>query len=265
MTLIQNLKFIMLLAKMKMSRMMAFRFGFFGGSIVNIVSFAIRIVTFSVIFGHVEAIGDWNRGRMIIYLGTVSLIDSLWMIFLCFGVVYIPDRIRSGQLDLYITKPGNPLLRLTFENIDPGCVPMCLFSIGLIAWGASLENISATFPLIASYCGLVALMTLLWYDLFLIVRTIPFFTMSASALERLEGDVIELTFKIPGTVYTGFFKVLFWTVLPYGIMATVPAQLLVGALTLRRFLYSLAVAAAFTVFALWFWKFGLRNYKSASS
>jgi len=265
MTLFQNFRFIVLLAKMKLSRMMAFRFSFFGGSVVNIVSFTIRIITFSVIFGHVEAIGDWNRSRMIIYMGTISLIDSLWMIFLCFGVVYIPDRIRSGQLDLYITKPGNPLLRLTFENIDPGCVPMFLFSVGLVAWGVALEGLTVTPSLLASYSGLVVLMTLLWYDLFLIVRTITFFTMSASALEQLEGDVIDLTFKIPGTIYTGLLKILFWTVLPYGVLATVPALLLVEALTLRGLLYALGVTVIFTVFAFWFWNSGLRHYKSASS
>lgn len=33
----------------------------------------------------------------------------------------------------------------------------------------------------------------------------------------------------------------------------------------EEFLYAIGIVVVFTVFTLWFWKLGLRNYKSASS
>jgi len=220
---------------------------------------------FAVIYGQVDAIGDWNQGQMLIFFGTFSLINSLHLTIFCFGLVDIPRKIREGLLDLYLTKPGNPLLRLTFENMDPGSALLVLFSAGIIGWGTVKDGVTLTPLLLMGYIGLVLCMTLLWYDVFLILRTLSFFIVSTSAIERLEGDVITLNFKLPGTVYKGFVRILFWTALPYGVMATVPAQWLTGTWTLYRLLYALGVAAFFTVFALWFWRFGLKRYKSASS
>jgi len=265
MTLLRNVKCIVLLVKMKLARTMAFRFSFFGAFFADGVFFAVQLMAFSVIYGQVDAIGDWSRGQMLIFVGTFSMINGLNMMIYFFGVVDIPRKIREGGLDLYLSKPGNPLLRLTFEEVNLGSAPLLPLSGGIIAWGISVEGVSITPPLLLGYSGMVLLMTLLWYDLEMILRTIPFFAISATSIERLEGDMIELNFKIPGIIYKGFFRILFYFALPYGMMATLPTQLLANTLTVPGLIHALCVVAAFTAFALWFWRFGLRRYKSASS
>ena len=265
MTLKRNLKFIGLLVKMKLVRTMAFRFSFFGAFFADGTLFVIQLLTFAVIYGQVDTIGDWGRGQMLIFIGTFSMINGLNMVIYFFGVVGIPWKIREGALDLYITKPGNPLLRLTFEEVNLGSAPLLLLSGGIVAWGVSVEGIQVTPPLLLGYCGMTLLMTLLYYDMEIILRTIPFFVISATSIERLEGDMLMLNFKIPGIIYKGFFKILFYFALPYGIMATVPTQVLSNALTLPGLIHALCVTAVFTSFALWFWRFGLKRYKSASS
>jgi ABC-type uncharacterized transport system permease subunit len=71
--------------------------------------------------------------------------------------------------------------------------------------------------------------------------------------------------KIPGTLFKHAFKVIFYLLLPYGIMSTLPSQLLIGTLSGPGFIYGVAVVILFTVITLKFWRFGLRHYKSASS
>jgi ABC-2 type transport system permease protein len=202
---------------------------------------------------------------MLIFVGTFSMINAINMVVYFFGVLSIPGKIREGTLDLYITKPGSALLRLTFESVNPGSLPLILLSAGIIAWGVSVQGIVVTVPLALCYAGMVLLKTLLYYDMEVILRTIPFVVSSAQSIERLEGDLLELNFKIPGGVYKGFFKILFYFLMPYGIMATVPTQLLSGALSPAGLVHALAAVLCFTGFALWFWRFGLRHYKSASS
>jgi len=109
------------------------------------------------------------------------------------------------------------------------------------------------------------LMLVLYYDIAVILRTIPFFVIQAASIERLEGEMLVMCMKIPGTFFKGVFKVLFYLILPYGIMATVPTQFFAGTLTLPGLIYSVAVVAVFTVFTQIFWKFGLKNYKSTGS
>jgi len=265
MTLQQNLRFLGLLIKMKLSRMMAFRLGFFGAFFADGTLFVVQLLTFAVIYSQVDSIGDWGRGQMLIFIGTFSMINGLNMFIYFFGVSGISWKIREGALDHYVTKPGNTLLRLTFEEVNLGSAPLLLLSGGIIAWGVSVQNIQVTPMLLFGYSGMVLLMTLLYYDMELILRTITFFVISATPIDQLEGDMIMLNFKVPGVIYKGFFKVLFYYVLPYGIMATIPTQVLSRSYTLSGVLTGIAIVIAFTAFALWFWRFGLRHYKSASS
>jgi len=261
----KNLKFILLLIKLKLSHMMVFRLSFFGAFFADGILFLVQLLTFEVIFSQVGGIGDWNRGQMIIFIGTFSMINGINMLIYFFGVLDIPRKIREGGLDHYITKPGNTLLRLTLENINPGSAPLLLLSAGIIIYGVTLAGIVVTPLMLIGYIIMVLLMTLLYYDMELILRTIPFFVISATAIEHLEGNMLELNFKIPGILYKGFFKVLFYIVMPYGIMATIPTQILSGSLSIEGLLFAVGIVILFTTFALWFWRFGLKRYKSASS
>ena len=261
----RNLRFIWLLVKMKLMRTMAFRLNFFGAFFADGTLFVVQLITFAVIYGQVDSIGGWNRAQMLIFIGTFSMLNGISMMICFFGLVGVPYKIREGALDLYITKPGNTLLRLTFEEVNLGCAPLLLLSGGIVAWGASTLEIRVDAALLVAYSCMTLLMALLYYDMEVIIRTIPFFVISATAIDRLEGDALMLNFKVPGIVYKGFFKIFFYFVMPYGIMATVPTQMLSGVLTAGGLAQALCVVAAFTAFALWFWRFGLRRYKSASS
>jgi len=261
----RNLRFIVLLIKLKLSRMMVFRFSFFGAFFADGTLFLVQLLTFSTIYAHVDSIGGWGRGQMIIFVGTFSLINALNMLIYFFGIVDLPDKIKRGDLDQYLTKPINPLLRLTFESVNPGSFLLVVMSLLIIGYGVSVTGLEVSAGLALAYAGLALLMTLLWYDMEVILRTIPFLVISANGVVQLESHLIELNFKVPGTLFKGVFRVLFCFIMPYGVMSTVPTQLLSGALTAAGLAQALCVAVVFTVFTLWFWRFGLRRYKSASS
>ena len=115
------------------------------------------------------------------------------------------------------------------------------------------------------YIFLVLLMQILYYDMEVILRTLPFFFIQTASIERLEGELLGLCMKIPGTLFKGAFKALFYLILPYGIMATVPAQFFAGVLTPLGFVYSIAGLVAFTVFAAVFFRFGLKKTTKAQA
>jgi len=263
--MIKNLKFILLLIKLKLSRMMVWRLSFFGAFFADGTLFLVQLLTFQVIYSQVESIGDWGRGQMIIFVGTFSMINALNMLIYFFGVINIPEKIKNGDLDQYLTKPVNPLLRITFENVNPGSFPLVILSALIITYGIRTTGIEVSFPLVLGYSCMVLLMTLLWYDMEVILRTIPFLVISANGIMQLEGHLLEMNFRVPGVLFKGIFKVIFYFFLPYGIMSTIPTQLLSGMLTAPALIHSLCIVVLFTAFTLWFWNFGLRHYKSASS
>ena len=261
----RSLRLIHLLIRQKLTHMMAFRFSFWGAFFADGTLFLVQLLTFETIYAQVERIGDWSRGEMIIFVGTFSLINALNMVIYFFGIVDLPGKIRRGDLDQYLTKPVNPLLRLTFEQVNIGSLPLVALSALIIRYGLSVAGLQVSVWSGLGYVLLVLLMTLLWYDMELILRTLPFFVLGVRAVDAIEGELLSLNFRIPGILFRGFFKVLFYFLLPYGIMATVPTQFVAGTLSGGGLLHALAVVAVFTWFALWFWRVGLRHYKSASS
>lgn len=265
MSLTKQLKFMAKLLKMKLQRNMAFRFSFFGVFFVDGSLFLIQVLMYSAIYTQVESIGGWDGPEMLFFIGTFSLLNALNMALYFFGVITIPYKIKSGELDLYITKPVNSLFHLSFESMDVGSIPLVLASIGLVIYAATGMDASITVLSITGYIFLVLLMLVLYYDIEVILRTIPFFVIQATSIERLEGEMLIMCMRIPGTLFKGVFKVLFYLILPYGIMATVPTQFFAGTLTLPGLIYSIAVVTAFTAFTQAFWKFGLKNYKSTGS
>lgn len=245
--------------------MMMYRLSFFGGTFVDGSLFALWLLMFNTIYSQVDSIGGWSRGQATIFLGTFSLLNAINMTIYFFGVSGIPGKIRSGELDHYLTKPINPLFRITFENINLGSAPLIFFSIGIIAYGVSLQGMVIHAGTLVLYILYIMQMAVLYYDMELIIRTVPFFVISASSIERIEMAAFDLCMRVPGVLFKGVFKILFYFILPYGIMATIPTQIITNSASWIMIVTSAVIVVTFTVFAQWFWRFGVKNYKSASS
>lgn len=245
--------------------MMVFRFSFFGAFFVDGTLFLLQLLMFQTIYSQVDTIGGWTRGEMIIFIGTFSLINALNMTIFFFGTNEIPQKIQTGELDHYLTKPVSPLLRLSLESVNPGSIPLIIASIAILLYGVKQLNIQVSPGRFFLYFFFVLLMTLLWYDLQVIFRCFPFFTISAGSIVRVSDSILELCMKIPGTLFHGIFKLLFYFVVPYGIMSTLPTELITGHLTPWGLAYGCMIVLLFTIITGWIWKFGLKHYKSASS
>lgn len=160
-----------------------FRLDFFAPFFVDGSLFLIQLLAFGVVYSNVETIGSWGRGEMILYIGTFSLLNAVNMTIYFFGVIRIPHKIRSGELDLYLSKPVSPLFRLTFENISPGSIPLILMSVCIIAYGASELESELTFARLAACLFWIALMEILYYEMEVMIRSISLYTVSMARME----------------------------------------------------------------------------------
>jgi ABC-2 type transport system permease protein len=184
----KTFRVLWMLFKMKLAKTMVFRFNFFGVFFVDGSLFLMQLLMFSSIYEQVGSIGGWQRGEMLIFIGTFSIINALNMHLFFFGIISIPGKIRSGELDFYIVKPISSLLHLSFEHIDIGSIPLVIASIGLVIYGVIVDSITVSVLTVVGYSFMVLCMGVLWYDIMVIIRTIPFFVINASSLENFEGS-----------------------------------------------------------------------------
>lgn len=261
----KNFRVIKELVKLRFQNLLLFRLGFFGPFFVDGSLFLIQLLVFEAVYRNVDRIGSWGKGEMIIFIGTFSLINAINMIVYFFGVNGISNKIKDGDIDLYLTKPVSPLLRLTFENVNPGSIPLLLLSICIISYGVKTGNMKPQAGDIAGFIICTALMAVLWYEMEVIIRSLSFFVVSTASITKLEEVGIDLCMKVPGIAMKGFFKLIFYCILPYGIMATFPTMCLIGRASITLWAWSAGSVLLFGLLLAVLWKNGIRRYNSVSS
>ena len=138
-------------------------------------------------------------------------------------------------------------------------------SLCIICYGIHMLGMALTLRAVIAYGFWVLVMTVLYYEMEVILRSASLYVDSMARLEQLEDSCIELCMKLPGIAFYGGYKVIFYLILPYGIMATLPVQRLVGDMNLRTAVYGIGVVGVFTAITAVLWKQGLKHYNSASS
>jgi ABC-2 type transport system permease protein len=236
---------------------------FWSAFLVDTLVFMIQAAVFWVLYLNVEDIGGWDKWRSIFFVGTFTLVDGLYMTLYFFGVLGIPEAIASGRLDLYLTKPFDPLLHLAFERFNPGSLFLSLPALALIAASASRIGASLSAWSLLGYLAAVALMLILMFDLMVLMRLPAFKLRRLGAFNAAEGALVEFAFRVPGSAYKGGLKLLFRVILPYGLIASFPTETFFGEADWRTWAGAIGVTAAFTALARLGWKRGLSSYESA--
>lgn len=253
------------LLKLRLSREMIYSFNFFAALFVDGIMFIIQMLAFTTIFSQVDSVNGWSKFHMIIFIGTFTILDGLYMATYFFGVITIGDKIRNGELDLYITKPVNTLFFISFENMNIGSILISILGVMMVAYGTGNLGIEITFIKVFEYMFLLFLMYILMYDLMIILRCCAFWFTKADNIYKLENELVNFCFKVPGIMYKGIGKIIFYFILPYGLIATIPTEFISGTMTIQGGLTALGVCAVFSFLAVFLWKRGLGRYSSASS
>jgi len=261
----KNLRIMLTLLRCRVSRQMMYRLSFWTAFWVDLTYFLIQLVTFATIFRQIDVIGDWTMPHMAIFVGTFTMLDALYMCTYFFGVLAIPEKIRTGALDLYLTKPVSALFLLSVESMDFGSILLTIPGLMMVGWGVSELGLRLTVGMVAGYAALFVCMYLLMYCVMVVLRVAAFGLVRINAFNELENALVELSFRVPGVVYQGVWKLLLYVFLPYGLMATIPTQFLTGGMRPQHWLLTGAVLAGFWVAMTLLWKAGVRRYGSASS
>jgi len=259
------MRIMLTLLRCRVSRQMMYRLSFWTAFWVDLTYFLIQLLTFAAIFRQIETIGDWTLPHMAIFLGTFTMLDALYMCTYFFGVLAIPEKIRTGALDLYLTRPVSALFLLSVESMDFGSILLTVPGLMMVGWGVRELGLHVTVGLVAGYAALFVGMFLLMYCVMVVLRVAAFWLVRINAFNELENALVEFSFRVPGVVYQGVWKLLLYVLLPYGLMATIPTQFLTGGMHLQHWLLVSGVLGGFWIGMTLLWQAGLRRYGSASS
>jgi len=209
-------------------------------------------------------LGGWTWQEALVVQGIYTLLDGVASTWLRPNLGAIVTHVREGTLDFVLLKPIDSQFWLSLRTLSPGGLGEIALGLGLVAWaapraGASLAPSTVALAMLLLLTGVLILYAL-W---FLLATTSIWFVKTWNATEVLRAALTAGRF--PLSAYPPGLRLVFTLVLPVAFLTTVPAEAILGRVTLPWIGLALAVAIGGLLLCRAFWRFALGHYTSASS
>lgn len=240
-----------------------YRANFLTRIVIDILWYAAQITTFEVLFRHTNKIGDWNLAQMKVFLGVVFIADAFYMVVFSENFDQFSEKVRKGDLDLLLAKPVNSQFMISFQKTSTAALGNLAIAVSWFTYSLlQLDSFHwgrVFWLLILIPCGLVALYSVR----FSIAATAVIFARSDN-LQFIWYQIYRLGMR-PDSIYSPWLKWLLLTVLPVGVVASVPARAILEPPQWGLFIWVMVLASLLVYLSHRFWKFALGFYSSASS
>ena len=238
-------------------------------SFIMMISFAvteiISLCTVYLIVGSVPTLGVWTFETLAFLFGFVLVPKAIDHIFTDDLWILAYWAIRRGDLDIYLTRPLNPLFQFlakTFKwdgigEMAVGIVVMCIFGpvsgIQFTAGGV-IGLILCAFLGIFCFTGI----KLIFASLAFWVKNAGIFLNTVYSLSNYAKYPVRYMGK-------AFTSIMFFVV-PFGLFLYYPVECLVtGSSIWWSVLWSGIAAVVLMTLGLVLWRFGLKSYESAGN
>lgn len=234
-------------------------FLFLTGKFFRFLFFAVFLLA---IFGKTRILGSYTVSQMIFFFLSFNLMDTITQLF--YREVYrFRPMVVSGDFDLVLVKPINPLFRALAGGADPLDLLMLIPYIGALGYVGS--QIQGWTP------WSLALYLLLLINGFFIATGFHIFVL-ALAVITTEIDHAVMIYRdltsmgrVPVDIYQEPLRSILTFIIPVGIMMTFPAKAFLGILSPSFVVISLGIGLIFFFIATRAWQYALSQYSSASS
>ncbi len=262
--MIRYLRLYLYFLRFSFSRAMEFRLDFFFRIIMDIFYYGINIGFYSLIFIHTDLLGGWTMDEMLIFISGFLVVDAISMTVFANNLWMLPEYINKGELDYYLIRPVSSLYFLSLRDFAANSFVNLLMAVGIMVWALIRYPAPLSFGLIALYVLLILFGSLLRYLVRMIFIIPTFWFHSARGFEMV-FFYLNRFIERPDMIFTGWVRLMLTTVLPFGLMASFPARLLLDGFEIKTFLHFSVIILVFFFIVQWFWKTGLKAYSSASS
>ncbi|MCH5155468.1 MAG: ABC-2 family transporter protein [Clostridiales bacterium] len=238
-------------------------------SFIMMISFAlteiISLATVYLIVGSVPQMGIWTFNALAFLFGFTLVPKAIDHIFTDELWILAYWAVRHGELDIYLTRPLNPLYQFVAKTFKwdgigefvVGIVIMCIF--------APMSGIVWTFGRVSALilCGFFGIFV--FTGIKLVFASLAFWIKSS-------GIILNTVYNLSGYAkyplkYMGkaFMSIMFY-VIPFGLMLYYPIECLItGANIWWAVLWSAIAAIVIMALGLLVWNIGIKRYDSAGN
>ena len=252
--------------RFSLTKALHFRMDFFFRILMDCLFYASSFGLFGILTLETGALGEWSREQVFLFVGTFIVIDALEMTFFSNNMYFLPTAINKGDLDYYLVRPINSLFFLIFKDFAFNSLVNLILALSICTYTiASSDIVPADILTFLGYGIGVTLGVCLSTCVGLLISVIPvFWTQGGTNLQQLYFQLGILS-EHPIIIYRGWAKKLLTYIVPLGIVASLPAQILWEGVLWSNLGFLALLTGVFVLGTVLLWNLGLRNYSSASS
>lgn len=227
----------------------------------KVVRFIFFLVFLHFLLKGSNGLAGYSANQTIFFFLSFVVVDTVAQ-FLFREVYRFRPLVVSGDFDLIMLKPMNPLFRVLLGGADV---------IDLITLPPLVAAIIFAGSQLGASVGQVLLYFLLLTAGFIIATAFHIFVLALGIL-TLEIDHTVMIYRdltamgrFPVDIYRQPIRGILTYFLPIGLIMTLPVKALLGVAPLGLIIYALILAGVSLAGSLKFWQFALKRYTSASS
>jgi ABC-2 type transport system permease protein len=243
---------------------MQYRANFIIEAVLSVAWLAIALLPLIVLFDKRDSVAGWDRPSALIVMAYFMAVKAIMEGMVTPSLVSLVEKIRTGAFDYVLLKPVDAQFIVSTAGYEPQKVIDLLAAFGLAAYSFAQLGVTPTPDQIAIGLLLLVSGVLAMYSLWIICAAASFWVVRLDNLIYLLMAIFD-TARWPIQVFRGAWRFLFTFIIPVAIMTTFPAMALLGRLSSRTILLTLAGSLAMLVISRLIWRAAIRNYTSASS
>jgi ABC-2 type transport system permease protein len=222
------------------------------------------LLTLSLFFRHASSLGGWDFWEVVVLLGVFNALSGLVEAILRPGIGDLAAQVRSGNLDLVLSRPVDAQAFVTFRHIDIWRLADIILGLGVSTYALlHLGRFPSGMQIVAFVVTFVAA-ALVVYAIWVTLMSLAFWFVSVENIATLFDAVFEGA-RYPVSAYPAALRFVFFYLLPVAWTTTIPASALTGRLSAPTAVLAAGVGGAALVLSRLLWRAAIRHYTGASS
>ena len=251
-----QIKITFLSIKYNIMRQMLNKVTFTTNIVFMILNNASFIVQWIILFSIKDNIGGFTLNEVILLWGLAASTFGIAHVFF-HKAFEISDLIINGKLDSFLVQPKNVFLGVITSDTSISAIGDFLYGyICLAIYGITLKNfILFTFFSISGGILLASFSS--------IIGSLSFWIVQGDMLASSLSNIMVNFATYPGTIFKKAIKILFYTIIPVGLSAYLPVEVILN-FDMIKVLYIILGVIVFVFLAFFIFYKGLKRYSSSN-
>lgn len=254
------------LAQLRASMLVAlqYRADFVLDALIEIVWTSTALAPLLVVFSLRRDVAGWAFGEALVVVGFFTLLQALMEGAMNPSFASVVEHVRRGTMDHVLMKPVDAQFLVSTARFHPWRSVNLLTALGIFVIAFRELGRAPSAAHVGAAVLLFAAAAIILHALWTLAMCTVFYAVRTDNLTDVFSAVFDAA-RWPSSVFRGAVRLVLTFLVPLGLMTTVPAQALLGALTPETAAIAVAEAALLAFLARAMWVRSLRRYTSASS